>query len=199
MPAELQTQCVPTIVAGFSSDSHISMLVTLILQEWCHIESSEADLPATGIKIKQLENTIDELQSELEVKSREIEKLKNDKIALINMCSQLKKNRASNEDYLETFSQPSIRDDNLKVKEGPNEEDSLRLRDDNEAVTTITMKEKDNLKHKESSQFSKPNSLEDEKGLKEKDSDLRTQSTVPKSSDIASVSYLLWNTKFISL
>ena len=152
-------------------------------------------MPATGIKIKQLENTIDDLQSELEVKSREIEKLRNDNKALINRCGQLKKNRSPNEDDLEKFSQPSVHDDNLKEKEGHNKEDLLRLRDDNKAVTIINLKEKDDIKHKESSQFSKPNSLKDEKGLKEKDSDLLIHSTVPKSKEIAKVSYLLWNTK----
>ena len=162
------------------------MKLALIVQEWCHTEGSEVDFPTTDVEIKQLKNTIDQLQSELEIKSREIVKLRNDKIVLINKCIQLKKNGAPNKNDLENFSQSAIHDDSLKEKEGSNKEDSLRLRDDNKAVTTINQKEKDDLKH------SKPDSLEDEQ---EKDSDSLIWSTVPKSPEVASVSYLLWNTK----
>ena len=53
----------------------------------------EADLPqmhTDGVKVKQLEDRVDDLQSELNVKSAEIEKLKNENKMLVNKCSQLK-------------------------------------------------------------------------------------------------------------
>ena len=47
-------------------------MVTLNLQNWC--ESLEDDLPAADVKIKQL-STVDELQSEHKVKSRETDEI----------------------------------------------------------------------------------------------------------------------------
>ena len=55
-------------------------------------------LPSKDVKIKQFENTIEELQSELEMKSREIDRLKKENKTLINRRLHQKESKTSNEE-----------------------------------------------------------------------------------------------------
>ena len=80
------------------------------MQDLYHLE---ADLPSKDVKIKQLENTIEELQSELEMKSREIDKLKKDNKTIINKYFHQKENKTSNE---EDSPKPSVHDDTLRSR-----------------------------------------------------------------------------------
>lgn len=90
-------------------------------------------MPTVDIKVKQLEKSVDELQSELEVKLREIDKLRYENKTLISKYIQLKgKDSTSVKEKDSTeFSQPSMPDlqasrnenNTLKENEGPKEKD----------------------------------------------------------------------------
>ena len=98
-------------------------MVILNVQDLYHTESSKIDLPATNVKMKQLEDVVDELQSKLDMKSKEIDQLKDDKKVLINRCIQLRENDL-NESGLEMISQSSVHDDfSSEEKDDPKEKD----------------------------------------------------------------------------
>ena len=61
-------------------------------QDMCNVESSKPDLAPVGVrfKVKELEIDVDELESELAVKSTEMEKLKNENKTLRDKYIQLK-------------------------------------------------------------------------------------------------------------
>ena len=80
------------------------------MQDLYHLE---ADLPSKDVKIKQLENTIEELQSELEMKSREIDKLKKDNKTLVNKYFHQKEIKTSDS---EISPKPSVHDDALESR-----------------------------------------------------------------------------------
>ena len=98
------------------------------MQDLYHLE---ADLPAKDVKIKELKNTVDELQSELEVKSREIDKLRNENKTLINRYIQQKESKRLNEKdsgmYLEEKESPKERD--VRVPSQSTEPDSLEVKE----------------------------------------------------------------------
>ena len=74
--------------------------------------------------MKQLEDIVDELQSKLNMKSKEIDQLKDDKKVLINRCIQLRENKDLNESSLEMISQSSVHDDfTSEKKDDPKEKD----------------------------------------------------------------------------
>ena len=64
---------------------------------------------ADSVRVKELENRVDQLQSELEVKSKAMEGLRNEKKSLINKYTQLKEKDSLKEKDL-TFSQPIMLD-----------------------------------------------------------------------------------------
>ena len=131
-------------------------MVILNAQDLYHIESLKADLPNTNVKMKELENDVNELRSELDIKSREIQKLRDENKVLINKCIQ-QKNKDLNESGLEMISQSSLHDN-------------------------FTSKEKDDLNEKDLEIFLQsavPDSLTEESALK-KDSEMLSQSCVPK-------------------
>ena len=64
----------------------------------CNVENLKPDLPPVDVKVKKLEASIDELQSELLVKSTEMDKLKNEYKLLTNKHVQLKRKLNINDD-----------------------------------------------------------------------------------------------------
>lgn len=79
-------------------------------QDMCIVESLKPDLPLVDVKVKELETTVDGLQSELAVKSTEMEKLKNENKTLTNKYVQLKRKLNVNEDDPAMASQTTVLD-----------------------------------------------------------------------------------------
>ena len=97
------------------------------MQDLYHLE---ADLPAKDVKIKELENTVDELQSELEVKSREIDKLRNENKTLYYQQKESKRlNEKDSGMYLEEKEGPKERD--VRVPSQSAEPDPLEIKEKN--------------------------------------------------------------------
>ena len=76
----------------------------------CSVENLKLDLPPVDVRVKELETTIDELQSELAVRSTEMDKLRNEKKSLTNKYVQLKRKLNVNEDDSTMASQTTVLD-----------------------------------------------------------------------------------------
>ena len=57
----------------------------------CSVVNLKPDLPPVDVRVKELETAVDELRSELAVKSTEMDKLKNENKTLTNKYVQLKR------------------------------------------------------------------------------------------------------------
>ena len=79
-------------------------------QNMCSVENFKPDLPPVDVRVKELETVVDELRSELEVKSREMDKLKNENKTLTNKYVQLKRKLNVNEDDPAMASQTTVLD-----------------------------------------------------------------------------------------
>lgn len=111
------------------------------MQDVYHLE---ADLPSKDVKIKQLESNIEELESELEMRSREIDRLKK-----INRYIYQKESKASNEED----SEMSMKQ--LKFFVHDDDDDALRSRNEDIAVIT-NLKEMKDSKEREPLILPKP-------------------------------------------
>ena len=89
-----------------------------------------------AVKIEALETTIDELQLELEMKSREIVELKDDKKTLINRYNQQKESKKESE----MSSQPPVRD---SLRSRNEEMKGLDVRVPSQSTELNNQKEKD--------------------------------------------------------
>ena len=76
----------------------------------CSVENLKPDLPPVDVRVKELETTIDELRSELAVKSTEMDKLRNEHKSLTNKYVQLKRKLNVNEDDSAMASQATVLD-----------------------------------------------------------------------------------------
>ena len=85
-------------------------------QDMCNVENSKPDLAPVRVRVKELEIDVDELRSELAVKSAEIEKLRNENKTLKDKYIQLKgkcKAMASQGTMLDSLEQdPEVYDSN---------------------------------------------------------------------------------------
>ena len=76
----------------------------------CNVVNLKPDLPPVDVKVKGLETTIDDLRSELTVKSTEMDKLKNEYKSLTNKYVQLKRKLNVNDDDSGMASQATVLD-----------------------------------------------------------------------------------------
>ena len=70
----------------------------------------QLDLQPANVRVKELETVIDELQSELAVKSKDMEALKSEKKSVMDKLFQLKRKHNFKEDDSVMPSQPTVLD-----------------------------------------------------------------------------------------
>ena len=70
----------------------------------------QLDLQPANVRVKELETIVDELQSELQVKSKHMETLKNEKKSVMDKYLQLKRKQNFKEDDSVVLSQPTVLD-----------------------------------------------------------------------------------------
>ena len=80
----------------------------------CHVENWRSDSQPSSLKIKELETIVDDLQSELAVKSKEMDTIRNENKSLMEKCVQLKRKHNLKEDNSGMFPQPSVLDSSLE-------------------------------------------------------------------------------------
>ena len=68
------------------------------------------DSQSENVRVKELETAVDELQSELEVKSRNMDTLRNENKAVRDKLFQLKRKHGQKEDDSAMLSQPTASD-----------------------------------------------------------------------------------------
>ena len=76
----------------------------------CNVENLKPDLPPVDVKVKKLETSIDELRSELAMKSIGMNKLKNENKSLTDKCYQLKRELNVNDNDSGMASQATVLD-----------------------------------------------------------------------------------------
>ena len=80
----------------------------------CHVENWKSHSQPSSIKMKELETIVDDLRSELEVKSKDMDTLKNEKKSVMDKYVQLKRKHNLKEDDSGMYPQPSVLDSSLE-------------------------------------------------------------------------------------
>ena len=97
---------------------NIVKIILLDSQDWHRVESlQQLDSQPANVRINELETVVDELQSELEVKSKEMNTLKNENKVIMDKYVQLKQKHDLKEDDSVKGNYDLIEDDSVKRKD----------------------------------------------------------------------------------
>ena len=80
----------------------------------CHVDNWMSDSQPSSMKMKELETIVDDLRSELAVKAKDMDTLRNEKKSVMEKYVQLKRKHNLKEDDSGKFPQPSVLDSSLQ-------------------------------------------------------------------------------------